>query len=114
MSNMLIEKREELIATRELLIANRQDYIDNKVAAYRAKLEVEVPAANTANIDEAIKAIDTLIAYDKANEQVKEQVIEVVQDKTEDVSVEATEKKEVAEQSAEARPGMSNIFTPTR
>ena len=121
MPNMLIEKRNELLAARAKLEADRKTFIDNKVEAYRIALEAQTPAADIAKIDAVIKALDEVIAYD--NELPVKTTVEDVQhiDVKEDVPVEAaTEVKTEAVQDMpntpelNGRPGMSNIFMPTR
>lgn len=94
MSNALIEKRQELTNTLAALESDRQARIEEKVAQYRQAIESQFPTDKIENVKRVIAALDEVINFENSG---------VVQ------------MQEVAQaQHAEARPGMTEIFTPQR
>ena len=141
--SMLTEKREELVKKSNDLIASRTAEINNKVAAYKAQLEAATPIpAEVAKIQNVLKAIDEVIAYEASYSTTLTQVAETntVETKTVETTpetfpetdteavkaddttvvntVETVETVEIPAgeviQHVEGRPGMATIEIPER
>lgn len=112
MSNMLTEKRAEFVAKLEALEATRQAEIDAKVAAYRKSLEETTSKEEILKVSNVIAALDEVIGYESANTAQASQAPAVAFRATQaDVAV---DKESVISHTTEARPGMPNVFAPTR
>lgn len=100
MSNMLIEKRTEFVAKRDALIAARKAEIETKVEAYRKSLEETTPNEEVLKMSNVIAALDEVIAYESSTSTRQTQSTQV--------------DNEFLAHSKEARPGMAEVFAPTR
>ena len=120
--SMLSEKREALINKSNELIASRTKSIEDKVKAYKAQLEAATPIPEeVAKIQNVIKAIDEVIAYDMASNNVEakqDNIIvneaAVIAEPIATVDETATQEAIVDAQHVEGRVGMPTIEIPTR